>query len=113
MNQTLLVELLTEELPPKALNKLGAAFAAGIEQGLKSRDFLSAGSVVTAFATPRRLAVTITEVAAVSPDKTGRHGPRRRHRRPARTRPGRQGRELFLHLHGRRQPLGHRPAGGF
>ncbi len=70
MNQTLLVELLTEELPPKALNKLGAAFAAGIEQGLKSRDFLSADSVVTPFATPRRLAVTITEVAAVSPDKT-------------------------------------------
>ena len=32
MNQTLLVELLTEELPPKALAKLGAAFAAGIVQ---------------------------------------------------------------------------------
>ncbi|MDB5759588.1 MAG: hypothetical protein JWM30_2877, partial [Burkholderia sp.] len=30
MNQTLLVELLTEELPPKALAKLGAAFAAGL-----------------------------------------------------------------------------------
>ncbi|MDB5937634.1 MAG: glycyl-tRNA synthetase subunit beta, partial [Massilia sp.] len=34
MNQTLLVELLTEELPPKALVKLGAAFAAGINGGL-------------------------------------------------------------------------------
>ncbi len=70
MNQTLLVELLTEELPPKALVKLGAAFATGIEGGLKSRDFIDAGSVTTVFATPRRLAVSITEVRAVSPDKS-------------------------------------------
>ncbi|HEU5436022.1 MAG TPA: glycine--tRNA ligase subunit beta [Telluria sp.] len=70
MNQTLLIELRTEELPPKALVKLGAAFAAGIEQGLKSRDFLDADSVVTAFATPRRLAVSITGVRATSPDKS-------------------------------------------
>jgi glycyl-tRNA synthetase beta chain len=70
MNQTLLVELLTEELPPKALVKLGAAFAAGIEAGLKSRDFLDAGSVATPFATPRRLAVSITNVRATSPDKS-------------------------------------------
>ena len=70
MNQTLLLELRTEELPPKALVKLGAAFAAGIEAGLKSRGFLEADSVVTPFATPRRLAVTITEVRATSPDKS-------------------------------------------
>jgi glycyl-tRNA synthetase beta chain len=70
MNQTLLVELQTEELPPKALVKLGAAFAAGIENGLKARGFLEAGSVATAYATPRRLAVSITEVRAKSPDKT-------------------------------------------
>ncbi|MEO7497101.1 MAG: glycine--tRNA ligase subunit beta [Massilia sp.] len=70
MNQTLLVELLTEELPPKALVKLGAAFAAGIANGLKSRDFLEDDSVVTSFATPRRLAVTITNVRAGSPDKS-------------------------------------------
>jgi glycyl-tRNA synthetase beta chain len=70
MNQTLLVELLTEELPPKALVKLGAAFAAGISGGLKSRDFLDADSVVTTFATPRRLAVSITNVRATSPDKS-------------------------------------------
>jgi glycyl-tRNA synthetase beta chain len=69
MNQTLLIELLTEELPPKALAKLGAAFAEGIVNGLKSRDFLDAGSVATTFATPRRLAVAITEVRATSPDK--------------------------------------------
>jgi glycyl-tRNA synthetase beta chain len=72
MNNTLLVELLTEELPPKALAKLGAAFAAGITAGLKSRDFLAADSVATAYATPRRLAVSITNVSAISPDKSVR-----------------------------------------
>ena len=70
MNQTLLVELQTEELPPKALVKLGAAFATGIANGLKARDFLEAGSVVTTFATPRRLAVAITNVRPTSPDKS-------------------------------------------
>ena len=69
MNQTLLVELLTEELPPKALAKLGEAFAAGIANGLKSRDFLEADSITTAFASPRRLAVTISQVRTSSPDK--------------------------------------------
>lgn len=72
MNQTLLVELLTEELPPKALVKLGAAFAAGIVNGLKARDLLDADSAATAYATPRRLAVSITKVRAVSPDKSVR-----------------------------------------
>ncbi|MBR7799679.1 glycine--tRNA ligase subunit beta [Undibacterium fentianense] len=69
MNQTLLVELFTEELPPKALAKLGEAFAAGIVNGLKSRDFLEADSVVTSFASPRRLAVSISKVRDTSPDK--------------------------------------------
>ncbi|MEC5159669.1 glycyl-tRNA synthetase beta chain [Janthinobacterium sp. CG_23.3] len=69
MNHTLLIELLTEELPPKALAKLGAAFAAGIYNGLKARDFLEADSVATTYATPRRLAVAITNVREVSPDK--------------------------------------------
>ena len=70
MNQTLLVEIQTEELPPKALVKLGAAFANGIANGLKARDFLEADSVVTSHATPRRLAVTITNVRGTSPDKS-------------------------------------------
>jgi glycyl-tRNA synthetase beta chain len=70
MNQTLLVELQTEELPPKALVKLGAAFAAGIANGLKARGFLEDDSVVTPYATPRRLAVSITRVRATSPDKS-------------------------------------------
>jgi len=69
MNQTLLVEIQTEELPPKALVKLGAAFANGIANGLKARDFLEADSVVVTYATPRRLAVSITNVRPTSPDK--------------------------------------------
>jgi len=70
MTQTLLIELLTEELPPKALAKLGAAFSAGIVNGLKSRDFLEDGSEATTYATPRRLALSITKVRATSPDKS-------------------------------------------
>jgi len=68
MSASLLVELHTEELPPKALKTLSDAFAAGIEKGLRERSFLAAGSRVTAFGAPRRLAVHITEVAARSPD---------------------------------------------
>ena len=70
MNQTLLVELLTEELPPKALAKLGDAFAAGMMNGLKARAFLESDSAATIYATPRRLAVSITNVRAGSPDKS-------------------------------------------
>ncbi|MFZ5540324.1 MAG: glycine--tRNA ligase subunit beta [Pseudomonadota bacterium] len=65
----LLIELHTEELPPKALKTLAAAFAAGIEQGLRSRQFLAADSRVTVFGTPRRLGVHITHVAARSADR--------------------------------------------
>jgi glycyl-tRNA synthetase beta chain len=65
----LLIELNTEELPPKALKTLSEAFAAGIEQGLRSRHFLADDSRVTAFAAPRRLGVHITLVAARSADK--------------------------------------------
>ena len=66
---TLLVELFVEELPPKALKKLGEAFADGVAAGLASRDFLASDSKVTGFATPRRLAVSLTGVRAVAPDK--------------------------------------------
>ncbi|SFI20583.1 glycyl-tRNA synthetase beta chain [Collimonas sp. OK307] len=72
MSRTLLIEIFTEELPPKALAKLGDAFATGIFNGLKSRDFLDDGAIATAFATPRRLAVSISNVRAVSLDKTMR-----------------------------------------
>jgi glycyl-tRNA synthetase beta chain len=62
MSANLLVELFTEELPPKSLKRLGEAFAAGIFEGLKSRGLLDATSKRKAFATPRRLAVYIYAV---------------------------------------------------
>jgi glycyl-tRNA synthetase beta chain len=66
---TLVVELVTEELPPKALRRLGEAFAQALVAALRIRDFLGAESLATAYATPRRLAVSITRVRPVAPDK--------------------------------------------
>ncbi|MFT6288348.1 MAG: glycyl-tRNA synthetase beta chain, partial [Alcanivorax sp.] len=65
--ETLLVELGTEELPPKSLKTLGLAFRNGVVNGLKARE-LPHGSVQW-FASPRRLAVLIEEVALQAPDK--------------------------------------------
>ena len=65
---TLVVELLTEELPPRALKALGAAFAEGIAASLRQAGFLDAEAAVTPYATPRRLAVAVTRVRAVAPD---------------------------------------------
>ena len=62
MSANLLVELFTEELPPKALRRLGEAFAGGVVEGLKSSGLLDATSKPKAFATPRRLAVYISSV---------------------------------------------------
>src|SRR5690348_5586663 len=64
----LVVELVTEELPPKALKTLDAAFAETLAAELRKRDLLSATSAATSFATPRRLAVLITQVRDVAPD---------------------------------------------
>ncbi|HEX4943725.1 MAG TPA: glycine--tRNA ligase subunit beta, partial [Usitatibacteraceae bacterium] len=66
MSATLLVELFTEELPPKALNRLGESFASGVEAGLRKRGFLGEASAASGFATPRRLAVSITAVRAAT-----------------------------------------------
>jgi glycyl-tRNA synthetase beta chain len=65
----LLVELLVEELPPKALRHLGDEFARRLFEGLKERNLATSVSVTTAFATPRRLAAHISHVLAVSPDR--------------------------------------------
>ncbi len=65
----LLLELFVEELPPKALKKLGDAFAALIVDGLKAQGLASAAAPVTAFASPRRLAVHIGAVAAKAADR--------------------------------------------
>jgi len=63
-----LVELGTEELPPKALAKLAEAFCAGIEKGLKDAglDFVKA----QAYAAPRRLAVLVEQLATQQPDRS-------------------------------------------
>ena len=68
--KNLLVELFVEELPPKALNKLGEAFSSVLFETLKSQGLTADISVVTAFASPRRLAVHATSILAVAPDKT-------------------------------------------
>ena len=66
---TLLVELLTEELPPRALARLGDAFAEGIAQRLGARDLIEGELSFERYATPRRLAVTIKNVRDVAPEK--------------------------------------------
>ena len=60
--KNLLVELLVEELPPKALKKLGESFARTLFDGLEANDFLEPDSGLTIFASPRRLAAHITNV---------------------------------------------------
>ena len=67
--QNLLVELFVEELPPKALKKLGEAFASQLFEQLKAQGLTAADSHVTPFATPRRLAAHITQVASQAADK--------------------------------------------
>ncbi|WP_288484876.1 glycine--tRNA ligase subunit beta [uncultured Acidovorax sp.] len=67
--QNLLVELFVEELPPKALQKLGDAFATVLGDQLKSQGLASAASVVTPYASPRRLAAHVTAVADKAADK--------------------------------------------
>ncbi|MDH4558876.1 glycine--tRNA ligase subunit beta [Pseudomonas sp. BN417] len=66
--QDFLVELGTEELPPKALKSLGDAFLAGIEQGLKAAGLGYAKAQV--FAAPRRLAVLVEQLATQQPDRS-------------------------------------------
>ncbi len=66
---TLLVELLTEELPPKSLARLGEALRKTLTDDLAQDGFLAAGSQSCVFATPRRLAVQATQVLVQSPDK--------------------------------------------
>jgi glycyl-tRNA synthetase beta chain len=67
--QNLLVELFVEELPPKALKKLGDAFASVLADQLKAQGLAPAETVVTAFASPRRLAAHVTGVLARAEDK--------------------------------------------
>ncbi len=65
---TLVVEIVVEELPPKALKSLGTAFADTLVAELRRRNVLTEASVATPYATPRRLAVAVTGVRAAAAD---------------------------------------------
>ncbi|MDP2264732.1 MAG: glycine--tRNA ligase subunit beta [Hydrogenophaga sp.] len=67
--KNLLVELFVEELPPKALKKLGDAFATVLADQLKAQGLATADTQVTPFASPRRLAAHVTAVASRAADK--------------------------------------------
>jgi glycyl-tRNA synthetase beta chain len=75
-SDTLLVEILTEELPPKSLQHLGVRFAEGIGRRLQELAFAEAGASVTPYASPRRLGVVIEGVLGQQPEReTERKGP--------------------------------------
>ena len=67
--QNLLVEMFVEELPPKALKKLGEAFASVLFDQLKAQGLTATESALTSFASPRRLAAHVTAVSAQGADK--------------------------------------------
>ncbi len=68
--KNLLVELFVEELPPKSLKQLGESFSGALAESLKVQGLVTAEATVTAYASPRRLGVHVTGVAAHSADKS-------------------------------------------
>ena len=76
MKAALLVELRTEELPPRQLSRLGDTFAGALQELLAGEQFVAADTPARAFASPRRLALLLPGVAARQPDRTvERRGP--------------------------------------
>ena len=65
---SLLIEVFTEELPPKSLRRLGDAFSEGIFASLKAANLTTESSVAVGFATPRRLAVQVSNVLGQAQD---------------------------------------------
>ena len=70
MRETLLIELLTEELPPKSLAKLGLAFREQMQKSLADAGFIDSANQGKWFATPRRLAVQFVDCQAIQADRT-------------------------------------------
>ncbi len=68
-SNNLLVELFVEELPPKVLKKLGESFANTVLESLKAQALTAENSTAIAYASPRRLAVHIKDVASQAEDK--------------------------------------------
>ncbi len=76
MQDTLLVEIITEELPPKLLQNLSNSFSEGVFNGLDKNFLLTPESKLTAYVTPRRLAVSITSVLDAQAEReVERRGP--------------------------------------
>ena len=71
--QALLVELFVEELPPKALKKLGETFAVAMAEALRAQGLADGSATVTAYASPRRLAAHITNVLPKAIDRAVSH----------------------------------------
>jgi glycyl-tRNA synthetase beta chain len=71
--KSLLVELFVEELPPKALKKLGENFAADLARNLRAQGLAGEHSAVTPFASPRRLAVHVSGVAVQADEQAVSH----------------------------------------
>jgi glycyl-tRNA synthetase beta chain len=69
MKTTLLIELLTEELPPKSLARLGLSFREQMQKALTEAGFIEAGNAGRWFATPRRLALQFDECLESQPDR--------------------------------------------
>lgn len=67
-NKNLLVELFVEELPPKALKKLGESFSGTLFESLKAQGLTADNTLVTAYASPRRLAAHLTNIATQADD---------------------------------------------
>jgi glycyl-tRNA synthetase beta chain len=67
-NASLLIEIGTEELPPKSLDELAAAFASGIAGGIAKRDIAADAANAKTYCSPRRLAVLVPRVAKMQPD---------------------------------------------
>ena len=67
--ESLLIELRTEELPPKALNNLGESFAASIIEQLQKDHFIAENTDYKVFASPRRLGVLVKNVASMQADQ--------------------------------------------
>ncbi|MCK9990118.1 MAG: glycyl-tRNA synthetase beta chain [Rugosibacter sp.] len=70
MKATLLIELLTEELPPKSLTKLGLSFLEQMQKSLAEAGFIAPDNTGQYFATPRRLALEFKDCLETQPDRT-------------------------------------------
>ena len=69
MKATLLIELLTEELPPKSLARLGLSFREQLQKSLAEAGFIAADNAGRWFATPRRLALQFDDCLETQPDR--------------------------------------------